>query len=299
MEYEFSPYIEEILNDFSLYIVVDRKYSENTKSSYIEDLKKCIMYLKKGPNEVTDDDIYTYIKYLKEDEKLNTKSIARNISSLKTFYKYMLITNKMTINPMDKIELPKITKSIPSILTVEEVDKLLDIKVKDAFSARTKAMLELIYGAGLRVSELVNLNVSDIDLEEDLVRLIGKGNKERIVPIGDFAHDAISLYLDEYRDSMLKQKTCDKLFLNNHGEGMTRQGFFKLLNKLALEKGIEKDISPHTLRHSFASHLLDNGADLKSIQEMLGHANLSTTGIYTHVARNKIRENYNEAHPHS
>ena len=290
--------VDEILEDFSIYITIDNKYSVNTKDSYLEDLNKCFNYLKKDITKIDDDDIYRYIKYL-NSEGLNNKTIARNISSLRTFFKYMLITGKMSINPMDKIELPKITKNIPNVLTVEEVDTLLDIKVEDAFSARTKAMLELMYGSGLRVSELVNLNVNDVDLEEDLVRTLGKGSKERIVPIGDFAHEAISIYLDEYRDSMLKNNMCDKLFLNNHGEGMTRQGFFKILNKVASEKGIKKKISPHMLRHSFASHLLDNGADLKSIQEMLGHANLSTTGIYTHVANSKLRKNYDEAHPHS
>lgn len=298
-EEKFLYKIAPIIEDFGIYITIDRKYSDNTKLSYLEDLKKCLLYLKKEPHKITDDDIYTYLKYL-DKEKLNSKTISRNISSLKTFFKYMIITNKININPMDKIELPKTTKSIPDVLTIEEVDLLMDINVIDPFSARNKAMLELVYGAGLRVSELVNLNLNDIDLEEDLVRMIGKGNKERIVPIGDYAHDAITLYLEEYRNMLVKKgKICDKLFLNNHGTGMTRQAFFKILNKIASEKGIKKDISPHTLRHSFASHLLDNGADLKSIQEMLGHSNLATTGIYTHVATNKLRENYDDAHPHS
>ena len=297
-----EKYLEKItptIEDFGIYIKVDRKYSDNTKQSYLDDIKKCLMYLKKEPNKITDDDIFSYLKYL-DKENLNSKTISRNISSLKTFFKYMNITNKMNDNPMDKIELPKITKSIPDVLTIDEIDLLMNINVIDAFTARNKAMLELVYGAGLRVSELVTLNINDIDLEEDLVRMIGKGNKERIVPIGDYAHEAIIIYLNEYRNLLVKPgKICDKLFLNNHGIGMTRQGFFKILNKLALEKGIKKDISPHTLRHSFASHLLDNGADLKSIQEMLGHSNLATTGIYTHVATNKLRENYDESHPHS
>lgn len=291
--------ITPIIEDFGIYIKVDRKYSDNTKESYLDDIKKCLMYLKKEPDRITDDDIFLYLKHL-DKENLNSKTISRNISSLKTFFKYMNITNKINYNPMDRIELPKITKSIPDVLTIEEIDLLMDINVNDAYSARNKAMLELIYGAGLRVSELVNLNINDIDLEEDLVRMIGKGNKERIVPIGDYAHDAITIYLNEYRNKLVKTgKVCDKLFLNNHGTGMTRQAFFKILNKISLEKGIKKDISPHTLRHSFASHLLDNGADLKSIQEMLGHSNLATTGIYTHVAINKLRENYDDAHPHS
>ena len=193
-----EKYLEKItptIEDFGIYIKVDRKYSDNTKQSYLDDIKKCLMYLKKEPNKITDDDIFSYLKYL-DKENLNSKTISRNISSLKTFFKYMNITNKMNDNPMDKIELPKITKSIPDVLTIDEIDLLMNINVIDAFTARNKAMLELVYGAGLRVSELVNLNINDIDLEEDLVRMIGKGNKERIVPIGDYAHEAIIIYLN-------------------------------------------------------------------------------------------------------
>ena len=290
--------IEPLLNDFSLYLLIDRKYSENTKESYIEDIKKCLLFIKKSPNKIVDDDIFTYIKHLDKCE-MSSKTIARNISSLKTFYKYMNITNKISYNPMDKIELPKIPKSLPNVLSLEEINLLLDIEIKDNYSSRNKAMLELMYGSGLRVSELVNLNINDVNLDSDLVRMIGKGNKERIVPIGDYTHESIQIYIEQYRDSMLKKRMCDKLFLNNHGLGMTRQGFFKIIQSLAKEKNILKDFSPHTLRHSFASHLLDNGADLRSIQEMLGHSNLSTTQIYTHVATEKLRKNYDEAHPHS
>lgn len=298
IENSFYKKIKPILDDFAVFLLVDKKYSENTKLSYIDDIEKCLLYLKIEPSKITDDNIFTYLKSLDKDN-ISNKSIARNISSLKTFYKYMNITNKMNYNPMDKIELPKIPKSLPNILSLEEVDLLLNIDIIDAYSSRNKAMLELMYGSGLRVSELVDLNVNDVNLDDDLVRMIGKGNKERIVPIGDYAHDFIKLYLEEYRNSMLKNRMCDKLFLNNHGLGMTRQGFFKIIQNIAKEKNIKKDLSPHTLRHSFASHLLDNGADLRSIQEMLGHSNLSTTQIYTHVATEKLRKNYDETHPHS
>lgn len=294
----FYKEIKPILEDFSIYLLIDRKYSDNTNLSYIEDIKKFLLYLKIKPDRITDDDVFNYLKYL-DSEKINNKTIARNISSLKTFYKYMNITEKMNYNPMDRIELPKITKSLPNVLSLDEIDSLLDIKIVDSFSARNKAMLELMYGSGLRVSELINLNINDINLDSDIVRTIGKGNKERIIPIGDYARDSVKIYTEEYRDSMLKNRVCDKLFLNNHGLGMTRQGFFKMLKALAKEKNINKELSPHTLRHSFASHLLDNGADLRSIQEMLGHSNLSTTGIYTHVATEKLRKNYDESHPHS
>lgn len=298
VEKEFYKEIKPILDDFSIYLLIDRKYSDNTKLSYIEDIKKFLLYLKIKPEKITDDNVFDYLKYL-DIKKINNKTIARNISSLKTFYKYMNITGRMNYNPMDKIELPKITKSLPNVLSLDEIDSLLDIKIVDSFSARNKAMLELMYGSGLRVSELINLNINDINLDSDIVRTIGKGNKERIIPIGDYARDSVKTYIEEYRISMLKNRVCDKLFLNNHGLGMTRQGFFKILKALAKEKDINKELSPHTLRHSFASHLLDNGADLRSIQEMLGHSNLSTTGIYTHVATEKLRKNYDESHPHS
>ena len=290
--------IDSILNDFSVYLLIDHNYSENTKESYLDDINKCLNYLKKDPTKVNDDDIVRYLKYL-DSENMNSKTVARNISSLKTFYKYMLITKKIVNDPMNKIVLPKTSKSLPNVLSIDDIDKLLDIKVVDNYSARDKAMLELMYGSGLRVSELVDLGVNDVNLDDDLVRMIGKGNKERIVPIGDYAHDSIKNYLENYRGCMLKKRLCDKLFLNNHGQGMTRQGFFKNLKELAKKQGITKEFSPHTLRHSFASHLLDNGADLRSIQEMLGHSNLSTTQIYTHVAMEKLRKNYDESHPHS
>lgn len=290
--------IDLVIEDFSIYLLVDKKYSENTKISYKEDIVKFFNYIKKSPDRITDDDVFTYLKYL-NDNKTSNKTVARNISSLKTFYKYMNITKKINYNPMDNIELPKIGKSLPNVLSLDEINLLLDIDVVDSFSARNKAMLELIYGSGLRVSELVNLKVNDVNLSDQLVRMIGKGNKERIVPIGDYAYDAISNYLLNYRDSMIKNEICDYLFLNNHGKNMTRQGFFIIINKLAKEKNIKKELSPHTLRHSFASHLLDNGADLKSIQEMLGHSSLSTTQIYMHVATEKLRKNYDISHPHS
>ena len=211
----------------------------------------------------------------------------------------MLIEKRIKVNPISKIELPKIEKTLPNVLSIDEVDKLLDIEVTDAFSSRNKAMLELMYGSGLRVSELVNLSINDIDLFNATVRTIGKGSKERIIPLGDYAINSLDIYLNRYRSSMLKKNACDKLFLNNHGKGMTRVGFFKILKALAKEKGIDKEISPHTLRHSFATHLLNNGADLRSIQEMLGHYNLATTQIYTHVANEKLKSDYDMYHPHN
>lgn len=289
---------DEYIKAFGIYLLIDKKYSENTILSYKDDLNLLCAYLKKESILINHDDILRYLDYLKSED-IKSSSVARKLSTFNSFYKFMMIEKKIDINPIDKIELPKLDKKLPSVLSIEEVDLLLDIEVKDNFSARNKAMLELMYATGLRVSELVNLNINDIDLFNATVRTIGKGNKERIIPMGDYALEAVTNYINNYRFSMLKNKICDKAFLNNHGLNLTRQGFFKILKDLAKEKNIRKEFSPHTLRHSFATHLLNNGADLRSIQEMLGHYNLSTTQIYTHVANEKIHDDYNKYHPHN
>lgn len=298
MEHTIGKDYDDYIKAFGIYLLIDKKYSENTIMSYKEDLNLLCYYLKKDTLSINHDDILRYLEYLKSED-IKVRSVARKISTFNSFYKFMLIEKKLTINPIDRIELPKLDKKLPNVLSIDEIDDLLNIEVKDAFTARNKAMLELMYATGLRVSELVNLNINDIDLYNATVRTIGKGNKERIIPIGDFALEAVNDYLNDYRDSMLKNRICDNLFLNNHGLSLTRQGFFKILKQLAKEKGIEKDFSPHTLRHSFATHLLNNGADLRSIQEMLGHYNLATTQIYTHVASDKLHDDYNKFHPHN
>ena len=191
----------------------------------------------------------------------------------------------------------KLSKKLPSVLTIDDINNILDIKIKNNFDIRNKAMLEIIYATGLRVSELVNLKIYDIDINEALVRTMGKGSKERIIPIGEYAIEAIKNYL-KVRGSFLKKEINDYLFLNNHGKKMTRQGFFKILKKIAKEKNIKKEISPHTLRHSFATHMINNGADLKTIQELLGHSDISTTQIYTHISTEKLKETFKSFHPH-
>ena len=195
--------------------------------------------------------------------------------------------------------MPKKYKCLPKTLSIEEIDKLLDIKLNDHVSYRNKAMLELMYSSGLRVSELVNVKIHDIDDSNCIIRIMGKGKKERIVPLGDYAIKYIDIYLKEHRNKLIKRELNEYLFLNNHGKKMTRQGFFKILKQLAQQKNIKTDFSPHTLRHSFATHLLNGGADLRSIQEMLGHESISTTQIYTHVSKEQLKENYNNYHPHA
>lgn len=289
--------VEEFMN----YLLIDRKYSSNTISSYRNDLDIFVCFVKKNNFKllkINKDNIKNYIKYL-NDINDNERTIAHQISVLRSFFKFLMINKYITSNPMEYIELPKLKKALPSVLSIEEVDNLLDIKLNTMYDYRNKAMLELMYATGLRVSELVNLKTNDVDLDNCITRTVGKGSKERIIPFGDYALDALNKYITIYRNQFLKKEINDYLFLNNHGKRLTRQGLFKMLEKLAQEKNIKTEFSPHTLRHSFATHLLNGGADLRSIQEMLGHSNLSTTQIYTHISKQELRNKYNESHPHS
>ena len=291
--------IDTYIDKFIEYLIIDKKYSENTIKSYNNDLKKFENHFNnRNINQINENDIRNYIKYLNKENN-DTKTISHNISTLRSFYKFLLIEKLSKTNPMEYIELPKTKKSLPKTLSIDEIDKLLDIKLTDPFSYRNKAMLELMYSSGLRVSELVNVKIHDIDTSNCIIRIMGKGSKERIVPLGDYAIKYIELYLKEHREKLIKREMNDYLFLNNHGNKMTRQGFFKILKGIAKEKNIKTEFSPHTLRHSFATHLLNGGADLRSIQEMLGHSDISTTQIYTHVSTEKLKENYNNFHPHA
>lgn len=291
--------INECIEKFIEYLIIDKKYSENTVKSYKNDLKKYETFMKNiNIQNIKENHIKNYLKYLKDNNNDN-RTINHNISTLRSFYKFLLIEKIIKDNPMEYIEMPKTKKSLPKTLSIEEIDKLLDIKLTDSFSYRNKAMLELMYSSGLRVSELVNVKIHDIDVSNCIIRIMGKGKKERIVPLGDYAIKYIELYLKEHRNKLIKRELNEYLFLNNHGKRMTRQGFFKILKQLAHEKNIKTDFSPHTLRHSFATHLLNGGADLRSIQEMLGHESISTTQIYTHVSKEQLKENYNNYHPHA
>ena len=292
---------EDILNDFCDYLKIDKRYSDLTVDSYRTEIKGYLDFFKEKNIKVKDiknSDIKDYLAYIKKGET-SERTLAHNVSVIRTFYKFLLTLKIIERNPTEFLELPKLRKKLPTVLSKEEVEKLLDIDLTDCYSYRNKAMLELLYSTGLRVSELVNLELSNIDLENCTLKTIGKGNKERIIPISDYALYYVEKYINEYRGSMLKKGVNNYVFINNHGNVMTRQGFFKIIKKLASEKNIKTPISPHTLRHSFATHLLDYGADLRSIQEMLGHSNLSTTQIYTHVSSEHLKDNYNSSHPHS
>ena len=287
-----EKYIEEFID----YLRFEKKYSENTISSYKRDLNKLNSYLKKDFTKLTKADIQKYIQNLSKNKNSNT--ISRTISSLKSFYKFLEINKYTNTNPLTTIISPKTARKLPKVLSEEEVNKLLDINLNNDFDYRNKAMLELMYSSGLRVSELINLTVNDVDLKNSLVRIFGKGSKERIVPLNDYATEALNNYILYHRPKLFKQKESNYLFLNNHGNQMTRQGFFKTLKKITKEKGIKSELSPHTLRHSFATHLLKYGADLRSIQELLGHSDISTTQIYTHITNEMLEKNYHEYHPH-
>lgn len=291
---------DSVLEDFCDYLRIDRKYSDLTVESYRIETKKYLDYFKENNvriKNIKNSEIKNYLSYIKHEE-ITERSLAHNVSVIRTFYKFLLIEKIIESNPTEFLELPKLKKMLPTVLSKEDVDKLLNINLTDNYSYRNKAMLELMYSTGLRVSELVSLELINIDFDNCIIKTIGKGNKERIIPISDYALSYIKKYIYEYRSSMMKNSRHDYIFVNNHGNKMTRQGFFKIIKSIAREKGIETPISPHTLRHSFATHLLDYGADLRSIQEMLGHSNLSTTQIYTHVSSEHLKNNYEVSHPH-
>ena len=286
---------KDILDKYQTYLLTVKFLKvETTINSYILDIYKYLEYINKDYDKTDNNDIYNYLKELDKDS-YSIYSVVRKISSIKSFYNYLNSEEIYKLN-LD-IERPKFYKKLPRVLTIDEVDRLLDIELNTPFDYRNKAMLELMYATGLRVSELINLTNQNIDLDKKIVRCFGKGNKERIVPMGSTACKYLKIYLEEYRNSLVKHTLCDNIFLNNHGKKMTRQGFFKNLKIIANKQGITDDITPHMLRHSFATHLLNNGADLRSIQLMLGHENISTTGIYTNVSTEKIKDNYDLYYP--
>ena len=291
---------DEAIIEFLNYCSIDKGLSDNTNISYKTDLELYLGFLKeKGINSlenIKSSDIESYMMFLQEDSHDTVTTVARKLTSIKNFHSFLEKEGIVSKNVGVGIKRPKLRKTVVRSLSVSDVDKLLDIKLNTPFDYRNKAMLELIYGTGLRVSELVNLTLNNIDFTNCIIRIVGKGNKERIIPLGEYSMYYLNLYM-ERRNSLLKKNICDALFLNNHGKKITRQGFFKILKGLLKEKGLDPDVSPHTLRHSFATHLLNSGADLRSIQEMLGHSDISTTRIYTHVGDSKIRNDYKEYHP--
>lgn len=291
--------INNSINEYLDSLIAEVHLSKNTQLAYSNDLDKYKEYLEKSDifkvEEIKKEDIFSFLEYLKK-KNLKPQSIAHYLTSIKNYHKFLLQNEYLDKDIAESIERPKLVKKLPNTLTVEEVDKLLDIRTVTPFDYRNKCMLELLYGTGLRISELLSLTINDIDTINCTIRCIGKGNKERIVPINDYVIKALNSYL-EVRPVLLKNKNTKELFLNSRGEKLSREGFFKELKKILLKKGLNPNVSPHTLRHSFATHLLEYGADLRVIQEMLGHSDVSTTRIYTHITNQKVAQDYKKYHP--
>lgn len=281
------------LKEFYNYLKLERRYSDNTVSSYYLDISKFSEFINKDLLNVSNDDIKKYIKFI--NSKSN-KTISHTLSSLRRFYNYYEKLERIKLNPLVNIDVPKIEQSLPTVLTLEEVMSLLDIQINTPYDARNKAIFELLYSTGLRISELINLELSNIDLDDNLIRVMGKGSKERIIPFGDYAKEALNVYLNDYR-SLINKKNSTYVFLNNLGNRLSRQYIFKIIKLECTKKGIRKNVSPHTLRHTYATHLLKNGADLRIIQELLGHENLTTTQIYTHLDNETLKNDYDEFFP--
>jgi integrase/recombinase XerD len=288
-----------LFDQFIGHLRVEKGLSDNTIQSYSSDLVKFLNYLEEkglSPLDITRDDIITYMGSMKGI--LSERSTARNLSSLKVFFRFMMSEGRIKENPVRLLESMKLPRKLPEILTPEEVDALLSQPdVSNSLGMRDKAMLELIYATGLRVSEIVNLRINNINLEAGYVRTLGKGSKERIIPMGEQAVEALNEYLSHGREALLKGGGNPLVFLNSRGGGLSRQGFWKIIKKYGIMAGINKKITPHRLRHSFASHLLEGGADLRSVQIMLGHADISTTQIYTHVTRERLKQIHKKYHP--
>jgi integrase/recombinase XerD len=254
--------------------------SPNTVASYCSDIQKFLAVCEVDADKVQPDDI---LQYLSTSKKVSERSQSRFLSALRSFYDWMQIEGYMSENPCDRVDMPKLGVYLPSVLSVQEVEDVINsIDRSDWIGLRDKAILEVLYGCGLRVSEAVGLRISGLYLDEGFIRIIGKGNKERLIPLGDMACNAVRAYLD-VRPQPADPQSDDLLFLNRFGKSFSRVSMFKLIKKQALIAGISKEISPHTFRHSFATHLVENGADLRVVQEMLGHESITTTEIYTHI----------------
>lgn len=288
--------MKDQIEEFKNYLLIDKKYSTNTINSYMNDLNNFNSFINKNVSAITKNDILSFITHEKDNKQ--ERSITHMITVLRNFFRFLEQEKMVKKNPTDSIEIPKIRKTLPTVLSQNEIETLLDIDLNNKYNYRDKAMLELMYATGTRISELINIKITDINLTNGTVIVFGKGSKERIIPIEDYTLKYVEIYINNYRGELLKKKINNYLFLNSRGEKISRQSFFKMIKLLAIKKGIKKDFSPHTLRHSFATHLLENGADLRSIQELLGHSDISTTQIYTHVSNKLLHENYTKSHPH-
>lgn len=287
---------EKYILEYLDYINYVKKYSNETIKSYADNLNKYNLYLNK--KNILNVNNSTIENYITSNNNLSHKTIAHYITVLNSFYKYLLDSNYITTNPVETIKHPKINQHLPVFLNEEEIKNLLNINLITPYDYRNKAMLELLFSTGIRISELINLKIQDIDLINNVIKVLGKGSKERIIPIDDIATKHLTNYINNYRYPLLKKNTnIDYLFINNLGNKISRVGFFKIIKKEAVRANIKKDISPHTIRHTFATILLKNGADLRVIQELLGHSDIKTTQIYTHLIKEQLKKEYFDKHP--
>ena len=292
--------MEQSIVDFTDYLRNEKKSSENTVLSYARDLKGFCRFMKESgvldPAKVNRTNVMAYVYELQKQRKAGT-TVSRNIASIRSFFQFLQRKGIVTENPAADLELPKVEKKVPEILSLDKVELLLEQPNGDEDKEiRDKAMLELLYATGIRVTELISLRVEDINLPLEYIRC-GSDTKSRIIPIGAQAKASLRRYLDKVREHMLLRPDEEVLFVNCNGKPMTRQGFWKIIKAYAKKAGIEEDITPHMLRHSFAAHLIENGADLRSVQEMLGHSDISTTQIYTKLTNQKLKNVYAKTHP--
>ena len=292
--------MEKQLKQFYKFLEVDKKASNNTLQSYKRDLKQFSEYLEENDikyNKATEQDIKDYLNYLSEEEDKKPSTISRTIASIRAFYQYEVKNKKTMQNPTENIQSPKIEKRTPCILTSKEVELLLEQpKDVDLKGTRDKALLEFAYATGMRVTEIISLNIEDVNLQEGTV-LCKNGSRTRTIPLGKMSLDALKEYIEDARNILVKTDKEQALFVNLNGRRLTRQGFWKIIKFYQEQANITKDITPHTLRHSFATHLLQNGADLKSIQMMLGHSDISSTQVYMQFQNDGLNDVYKKAHP--
>ena len=288
---------KDILSDYTSYLVIERALSVNSVSSYLSDLAKLAgTYKDKSPEELSGEDLSAFIA--QQAAAISKRSQSRLISALKSFFGFMEIEGRIQVNPADTIDPPKISRHIPVVLSVEEIDRIMNsVDLSEPEGQRNRAILEVLYSCGLRVSELISLRISDLFFDESFIRVIGKGDKQRLVPIGEPAMQAVQLYLSQTRRAYVSKKAEDILFLNRRGGKLSRQMIFLMIKSQCEKAGITKEISPHTFRHSFATHLVENGADLRAVQQMLGHESIITTEIYTHIDSRKWQDGIIKYHP--
>jgi integrase/recombinase XerD len=296
---------EEGKKGFENYLKLEKSLSQNSVSAYVNDINKLVVFLDKKHSNITPlkvklEHLKDFITWLNERE-ISPRTQARTISGIKSFYKFLLIEGKISSDPTALLESPKIGRKLPDILSMEEIDSLIDsVDLSKAEGQRNKAMLETLYSCGLRVSELVGLKITNLFFEQGFVKVEGKAGKERLVPVSGRAVDEVKKYLKEYRKKLKVAKDSENiLFLNRRGRKLSRVMIFTIIKNLADKIGIEKSISPHTFRHSFATHLINGGADLRAVQEMLGHESILTTEIYTHLDRDYLKSTIQQFHPRS